>query len=495
MSVESQGREIDELIRKDGLVCVRTFTDKVESGKSDKRPAFQEMMALARSKDHDFGYIYCYDTARFSRNAEHACFYKRDLAKAGVQLRYVKISVDDSATGKFIEGIFEHLDQLHSRKSKEDGCRGMKQNVLNGYRAGGRALYGYRLEYELTGRNSDGPVYKSKLVPHPDEFSRIRQYLEGRLRGETRMSLAKRLGIPLNTRRLLYIEQSAHTYAGCTVWNKHNERIDGQYVGDRKYRPRSEWVVNEGTHEAAITFAEAELVFGQAMERKARFAKTYRRGYLLSNLLRCKCGGSMVGNAGYYRCRNACGGSSVKQERAEEGVMRILFEHLLTETLYDKVLEIARRKMVANRVSDDQVKVLKRQITAIEGKQSRLTDLLAESAENRPLLAKLGELESERGRLLVEFDKAQADDKSSQEIGEARLDLFLACVRKQMEEGDGEQKKALVRNLLQEIRFTGKEMNIFARIPGQKGENTLLSPRSRPQGYSGLNHANQSCAD
>lgn len=466
VSVESQARELDELIRREGFVCVATYTDQVESGKSDRRPSFQEMIALARSKERRFSRIYCYDTARFSRNIDHARLYKRDLAKAGVEVRFLKLPHDETSTGKLIENIFESFDEFLSTKSKEDGLRGMKQKVLNGWRAGGRALYGYRLEHSQSGMVGNVPTMNSKLVAHPDEFPRIREYLRGRLRGETRKALAERLGIALGVHRLLYIERSALVYAGVTVWNRHNERKDGHYIGDECFRPDSEWVRVENTHEAAITVEEAEQLVATCEARKHIRPLTRNKGYILSSLMRCRCGGSMVGNAGYYRCRNKCGSPNIRQERAEAGVMQALFNDVLTVSVRRKLLKLTERKFGGRSAPAKRIAKLQRQQSAIEQKQDRLSELLSETEHTRPLLKKLEDLEVERGRIVAELSRATEVREVSRAGLDKNVDGFIENLRAELMRGDPEKKKALVRSVLCKVVFKDDCLNIYPAVPG-----------------------------
>ncbi len=49
------------------------------------------------------------------------------------------------------------------------------------------------------------------------------------------------------------MEWNALTYSGNTVWNVRNEKSpDGGYIGGEKRKPRSEWMIQENTHEALI---------------------------------------------------------------------------------------------------------------------------------------------------------------------------------------------------------------------------------------------------
>ena len=118
VSIPSQVDELRGLAKREGDAIVQVFKDKAESAKTDDRPAFQEMMTLAKAKDRPFDRIYCYDTSRFSRRREHATAYKALLKKAGVDLVFLKLPKSDSYVDTIIEGVFEVFDEFTARKAK-----------------------------------------------------------------------------------------------------------------------------------------------------------------------------------------------------------------------------------------------------------------------------------------------------------------------------------------------------------------------------------------
>ena len=67
VSCEAQERQIREVIKKNGESVYRVFEDKALSSTRDVRPAFDEMVALAKAKPAPFEKIYCLDTSRFGR--------------------------------------------------------------------------------------------------------------------------------------------------------------------------------------------------------------------------------------------------------------------------------------------------------------------------------------------------------------------------------------------------------------------------------------------
>ena len=159
VSVDSQCRELSKFVGQSGDIVVAEFSDRVESAKTDERPAFQAMISEAKSKSCRFQVLCCYDTSRFSRRQYHAQIYKHLLKSHGIELVFLKLPKTESILDPIIESLMEAFDEFHSHKSKMDGLRGMREGQ---------------------------PLTKSKLVRDPRTFQDIQKYLKGRARGESR---------------------------------------------------------------------------------------------------------------------------------------------------------------------------------------------------------------------------------------------------------------------------------------------------------------------
>ncbi|PWG61511.1 hypothetical protein DEM34_15900 [Spiribacter halobius] len=218
------------------------------------------MIAVAKSTECPFTRVYCLDTSRFARSSLDAKIYKHQLRKLGIEVVFKSLPKTDSYLDSLIESMLEAMDEFHSLKCKEDGLRGMRFNIQRGWRAGGRAPTGYRIEREVIGTREGQPITKTRLVRDPLMFPKIQCYLRGRLRGQSRATLRRELELPLQQSTMFNIEENALVYAGHLVWNRHAEIVDGSYVGKTRMRPRSEWVIHENAHEAMITTGEAEQI-------------------------------------------------------------------------------------------------------------------------------------------------------------------------------------------------------------------------------------------
>lgn len=478
VSVESQRRELSEYVQQKGVVIVAEFVDKVESAKTDDRPAFQAMVSEAKSKDCRFNVVYCYDTSRFSRRQYHAQMYKHLFKKRSIELCFLKLPKTDTILDPIIESLMEAFDEFHSQKSKLDGLRGMRENIKQGWRAGGRAILGYQLEKHVVGTREGNPVTKSKLITDPKTFTIIQQYLKGRAKGESRKALIAELKLDIPYTTLAYIEESVLTYAGHTVWNRHNEYADGEYVGGKKFRDKSEWVINRNTHEAIITEKEAEAILAQREKQRIKSTRFRKNHYLLSGLLKCACGANMDGDSGFYRCHDRCGSRGIKKETIEQAVINVLFSELLTMTfMNDLKAEIAKQYKDQSKNKVHILQALKKEMHDIEREITELVKLMSQVKHQRPLLARLDNLEEERLSLHVKHEKEMANAKppilnDSTEM----IKSFLEHYRFNLEAGSTEKRKAVLRSVIERGVFDGETLEIIPSYQQIAGVN-LASPR------------------
>jgi len=484
VSVDSQRREMEKFAAQHNSAVVCEFVDKVESAKTDDRPAFQAMISEAKSKDCRFNEILCYDTSRFSRKQYHAQMYKQLLKKKGISVNFYKLPKTGSMVDSLIESIMEIFDEFHSTKSKMDGLRGMKENINQGWRAGGCAIMGYKLDKEIIGTREGQPITKSKLIPDPKHFNTVQKYLKGRAINISRNSLKESLNLKVSFSTLVYMEDSALTYSGHTVWNKHNEKIDGNYVGGKRYRDRDEWVINRNTHEAMITEEEAEAILASRHKQSKKQKRYTRKNYLLSSLAKCSCGASLDGESGYYRCHDRCGAKGIKQETLEQAVLNLILNELLSDNnlaLLKDEIEIAQKSI---KPAENHIKAqLEKEVKEIDRQVSELISLLTQIKNRTPLLERIDSLEDEKISLnknLIEFKNDEGLETKI--ISGNDLDSFFKQYRKDMNNSNVEKKKAVIRNLVSDMVFDGDNLDINPNLQFLT-EVKLASPRGRPLSY------------
>ena len=95
-SIEAQIAECEAFARNNNMVVVEIFVEEAESGRSDNRPQFQRMVAVAVSKEKPFEIVLVWKFSRFSRDRVDNAIYKNRLKKKGVRIISIKEPTDDS---------------------------------------------------------------------------------------------------------------------------------------------------------------------------------------------------------------------------------------------------------------------------------------------------------------------------------------------------------------------------------------------------------------
>ncbi|HXF31785.1 MAG TPA: recombinase family protein [Solirubrobacterales bacterium] len=151
------------------IVC--EFTDQ-EAGRRDDRAGWADLLREAKEPDaRRFDAVIIYSSSRLSRDLFHALTYEREMTRARIEVFYALTAGDQtSPEGRLIRHMFQALDQFEVEKLGREVRRGQKENTRQGYRNGGRAPYGYRLQHEAhpdPARAKAGDT-KSRLVADPE---------------------------------------------------------------------------------------------------------------------------------------------------------------------------------------------------------------------------------------------------------------------------------------------------------------------------------------
>ena len=467
VSIDAQRRELRALAKSRSLIVAEEFADAVESGKDANRPGFQSLIRQINNKARHWSSILMVDTSRLARNQYVAHSFMHECRKRGIEVIFAKTPELDGVTGIILPAVLHAMDQVHSFMSKEKGLAGMAENVRQGYRAGGRAPFGYKLEHIPTGAIREGePVTKSRLVPD-DNAAKIASYLKGRAQGLAGTSLAEKLGLDLARTSLNGIEWNALTYAGHTVWNVHNEKTDGGYKGGVKRRPRSEWLMQRDTHPALITEAEAEAIL-QRLE--AGRIKTYstRAKHLLTGMLVTNGGEAWHGNGDYYRA----GSKSVKAARVDGAILRQIGADLQSDVFVKAMLKSAGKTSAGDSA---ELHLAQKEARTLDTRIERLTNLLAETDTPAPLLRKIEAMENERDAIVRRLEAAESaarHNKALRELSEHDVKTILNGIAENLEDLDRDDLKDVLRGLIGRItlNFSSSELCIHYKIPVKTGE-------------------------
>ena len=164
LSISAQLKALREYAARNGYMVIKEFVDEAESGRSTARPAFREMISMARMKNPPFQLILVWKLSRFARNREDSIIYKSLLRKQGIQIISINEPIEDTPTGRLMEGMIEVIDEFYSSNLAQDIIRGMRENASRGFFNGSRPPFGY-----LRKKVKDGDKSRNTLDIDPDQ--------------------------------------------------------------------------------------------------------------------------------------------------------------------------------------------------------------------------------------------------------------------------------------------------------------------------------------
>ncbi len=337
-------------------IPVRKIFREIKSALEGKRPEFDRMIEEAINAEVPPEFILTWNTARFARNSETAQRTKRLLRPKGIRVIAISQEVADDHYGRFMERIFEDIDQLQSEQIGIDTLRGMVENAKQGYVSGGTPAFGYQFKSCLDDRGNK----KLKLEINDDEAKIVKLIFQLYVNGLEGLS-------PLGSQRIVdYLNKiGCRTRSGC-LWEKgtilsiiQNPVYSGTYLFNRRssrekrIKNRNEWVaVSVPAIIETPLFMEAQRIRkSRAPERKSVSSAT--NPALLTGYLYCGiCGARMTletakgGRYPYYNCRNflrkgksVCPGQRIAKEIIEEAIKKCLVGRLFSRQRIKAILE------------------------------------------------------------------------------------------------------------------------------------------------------------
>jgi len=255
------------------------------------------MIATARQKVSPFEAILVWKLSRFARNREDSIIYKSLLRKHGVQVISINEPLEDTPSGRLLEGIIEVIDEFYSANLSQDVMRGLRENASRGFYNGGRPPYGY-VRVEVI----DGHTSRTKLEPDPKTAPVIQRIFQECLAGKGLKAIAQSLnadGIVSSTGKkwgTTSIEKILHNeaYTGTMLWGKRTKTAGRTGNSSAPLRTEGAWPALI----AKATFTKAQSRLAARAPRLVH-PREVDSPYLLSGIIRCgECGAAMVGQGG-----------------------------------------------------------------------------------------------------------------------------------------------------------------------------------------------------
>jgi len=476
LSISAQLKALREYADRSGHVIVREFIDEAETGRSIlKRPAFREMVSLAKSPLKAFDAVLVWKYSRFARNRADSIIYKTILRKRGIQVISISEPADNSPTGRLMEAIIEDLDEFYSDNLGEEVTRGMRESVSRGFYLSSKAPYGYRKI-----RVKDGPKERTKLEIDPYQsqivISIFNDILSGKglieiVRGLNQKGIVSPKGRGWN-KTGIYAIVSNEIYTGTFVWGRHSKR------GNPPVRA-------ENVFPALISkniFSRVQEIMGNRAPVKVHPRRTGSR-FLLSGLAFCgRCGKALIGQDAksgkfsYYICSSltkkgtgACSTPYLNSVRFEHLVISKIKEHILTPQNLTELVELVNEEMdIASNAYSSEMDTIMSEIGRVEQRLGNLYNAIENgNIEFNLLKPRLQELKAQHDRLLAR--------KAELELILSQRKIELASpevVRKYVDDlhqfinsSELTERRSFIKSFVKEIKVTGDEGRISYTFP------------------------------
>lgn len=288
-SIPAQAEACRRFTADRGWELADEFVDRDESARTADRPQLQAMLTrLAEGPSIDCLVVHKLD--RLARNLEDHAAVRAALRKAGVQLHSVTETLEDSASGKLVEGILASIAEFYSANLGQEIRKGLDQKAAQGGWPG-RAPFGYR------NVRRDTPGRRGESVLEPDQQSPLvvwafERYATGELslaaltEALAEKGLRNRLGNPPGKSAIHGMLRNP-VYAGIVRWKD----ID-----------------REGTHPPLVSRELFDKVQTVLDAHSSGGERSWKHDHYLKGTLVCaECGSKMYyvvakGRFGYFRC-------------------------------------------------------------------------------------------------------------------------------------------------------------------------------------------------
>jgi site-specific DNA recombinase len=475
LSISAQLKALREYASRNGYQIVREFVDEAESGRTSARPAFREMIAMARRSPKPFDVILVWKYSRFARSRQDSIVFKTMLRKNGVQVISITEPFEDSPTGRLLEAMIESIDEFYSANLSEEITRGMRESASRGFYVVGFTPYGYdRIKMR------DGSKERSKLEPNPHQAPIVarmfKEVLEGKglkevVKGLNRDGIASPRGkgwIKTAVHRILTNE----VYTGTLLWGKCSAGALAPI------RVENAWptIVSRDIFDQVQALLKARAPSYLHPKRTASH-------FLLSGIARCGyCGKALVGHDAksgqfsYYVCgtllkkgAGACQARYINSREFEGLVVDKIKEHILTEENLRELVRLVNEEMdTASREYHRELDVVIKEIADVNRRLDRLYD----SVETANL--KLDDLAPRIKDLKARKDNLQARKWELEwQMKERKLELadtatvthYVQDLRDVLSNSSLAERKSFIKSFVKEIRVTGDKALLNYAIP------------------------------
>ncbi len=168
LSLPTQIRACEDYCRREGWDVLERFKEEGESAKTTDRTELQRLLRYCRTHKGKVHFIVVYNLTRFAREKYDHFALRAFLKSLGVSLRSATEPIDDTSTGKLMEGVLAAFAQFDNDVRSERTKAGMRTALEQG-----RWTFVPPLGY------LNAPKWSGKsLIPDPERADLVKRAFE-----------------------------------------------------------------------------------------------------------------------------------------------------------------------------------------------------------------------------------------------------------------------------------------------------------------------------
>ena len=202
LSLPTQLRACEEYCRRQGYEVLERFHEEGESAKSTDRSQLQNLLTYCRLNKGRVHFVVVFNLTRFARDKYDHFALRSHLQSLGISLRSATEPIDDTSTGKLMEGVLAAFAQFDNDVRSDRTRAGMKAALELG-RWVFLAPIGYLNAPRSIGKSLVHDPERAPFVRRAFEDYATGRYTKERLLKRARMwGLTNRRGKPLTSQAI-----------------------------------------------------------------------------------------------------------------------------------------------------------------------------------------------------------------------------------------------------------------------------------------------------
>jgi site-specific DNA recombinase len=202
LSLPTQLRACEEYCRRQGYEVLERFHEEGESAKSTDRSQLQNLLTSCRLNKGRVHFVVVFNLTRFARDKYDHFALRSHLQSLGISLRSATEPIDDTSTGKLMEGVLAAFAQFDNEVRSDRTRAGMKAALELG-RWVFLAPIGYLNAPRSMGKSLMADPERAPLVRRAfEEYATGRYAKEQLLKQTSTWGLTYRRGRPLTSQAI-----------------------------------------------------------------------------------------------------------------------------------------------------------------------------------------------------------------------------------------------------------------------------------------------------